>query len=128
MATYVTKKMIVDRMMSVYPTMTISEFMANEHFEVTRKGKTISTSLYGEYEYQQEKKKPFFEKDKYQEIIPIIKEMRKNGKHTIKVYQREIFNGTRKNIPASLLGKILRGLGAIPSKTTEYRPVKVNIF
>lgn len=128
MATYVTKKMIMDRMMSVYPTMTIGEFMANEHFEVARKGKTITTSLYGEYEYQKEKKKPFYEKEKYKEIIPIINEMRENGKHTIKVYQREIFNRTRKNIPASLLGKILRGMGAVPSKTTEYRPVKVNIF
>ena len=128
MATYVTKKMIMDRMMSVYPATTIGEFMANEHFKVTRKGKTISTSLYGEYEYQQEKKKPFYEKEEYKEFIPIINEMRGKGKHTIKVYQREIFNRTRKNVPASLLGKILRAMGAVPSKTTEYRPVKVNIF
>lgn len=128
MATYVTKKMIMDRMMSVYPTTTIGEFMANEHFKVTRKGKTISTSLYGEYEYQQEKKKPFYGKEEYKEIIPIINEMRESGKHTIKAYQREIFNRTRKNVPASLLGKILRAMGATPSKTTEYRLVKVNIF
>lgn len=128
MATYVTKKMIMDRMMSVYPAMSIGEFMATESFKVTKKGKTISITLYGEYEYQKEKKKPFYEKEKYKEIIPIINEMRENGKHTIKAYQREIFNRTRKNIPASLLGKILRGMGVVPTKTTEYRPVKINIF
>ena len=69
MATYVTKRMIMDRMMSVCPTMTIGEFMANEHFKVTRKRKKISTSLYDEYEYQQEKKKPFYEKEEYEKLF-----------------------------------------------------------
>lgn len=127
MATYVTKKMIVDRMMD-YPTMTISEFMATQQFNISRNREIVTTTLYGEVERQRAKNKPFYEDDKYKDILPIIKKMQKNGKYPISAYKKEIFRQTRKNIPASLLGRILRKMGVTPEKTTIYVPKEINIF